>query len=640
MTKVVFIFLLIINSLFAQEKKNIVLQLNWLNQFQFAGYYVAKEKGFYKNVGLNVTINELKTKKELVNLVKEGKADFAVGRSSLLLNKINGDDIIAIAAIYQSSPLMLLTTDIENIKSIDDFKNKKIMITPDAEYTASITAMLHANNIKYNDLEVLTHSFNIDDLINKKTDLMASYISNEPVKLEQKGIRYNIFHPKNFGFDFYSDILFTSSKFIKENPTTTLDFYKATIKGWEYAFKNKIQTAQLIFDKYNTQNKTLLSLKKEADLLEKLAIDKNDKEIGTLDEKKLQSILDTFKVLGLTKSDLDFDDFIYEENNHKTLIFELSKEQQILVLMFIMFTLTIFLVILYSTKQIYNKRELLSSVLNSSDDLIFYKDKKLRYIGCNKVFEKFVELPKEVLMGKDDFEVFDKETANLFRTHDLNVLDKNKLLVNDEWLNIDGKLRLFQTKKMPFKYSSSSGIGILGVSRDITDLYEIQKKLEEQATIDDLTKTYNRKLFNERLVEKIEMYRRYDSIFCIAMLDIDDFKNINDTYGHDVGDKVLINICNIIKKHIRNTDMLFRVGGEEFVIIYPKNVLKEAYISTEHIRKMIEQSRILDNIKTTVSIGVTEVIENDDEDTIFKRADDLMYYSKNNGKNRTSRSIN
>jgi len=212
--KILFILFMLIASLYSNEKKNLTLQLSWLNQFQFAGYYIAKEKGFYKDVGLNVTLNELNNKIELVDMIKEEKADFAIGRSSLLLDKINGYDIVALGAIFQHSPLMLLTTN-EEIKTISDFKNKKIMITPDAEFTASIMAMLNSNGIYKEHVNMITHSFNIDDLINKKTDLMASYISNEPILLQEKGIKYKIFHPKNYGFDFYSDILFTSSKFIK-----------------------------------------------------------------------------------------------------------------------------------------------------------------------------------------------------------------------------------------------------------------------------------------------------------------------------------------------------------------------------------------------------------------------------------------
>ena len=208
--------------------------------------------------------------------------------------------------------------------------------------------------------------------------------------------------------------------------------------------------------------------------------------------------------------------------------------------------------------------------------------------------------------------------------------------VDNEYFELNNKMLIFQTKKRPFKYDAKTGIGILAVSRDLTDLFEIQKKLEEQATIDELTKAYNRKSFNERLDEKIEMFKRYESSFCMALIDIDDFKVVNDTYGHDVGDKVLVRVCEVIRNNIRNTDLLFRIGGEEFVILYPKTLINEAFLSVEQIRNLIKKENIIENHQITISTGLTQINKNDNEDSIFKRVDDLMYISKKNGKNRVT----
>ncbi|MBP7770255.1 MAG: ABC transporter substrate-binding protein [Aliarcobacter sp.] len=377
--KIFFIILFtLISNLYANEKTNISLQLNWLNQFQFAGFYMAKEKGFYKDVGLDVNITEFKNNTNLTELIINNKADFAIGRSSLIIDKIQGKNIVALAAMFQTSPLMLLTTN-ANIKTINDIKNKKIMITSDAEVTASITAMLNSNNIYLNDLIIKEHSFNIDDLINKEVDLLAAYISNEPILLEQKNIPYKIFHPKDFGFDFYDDLLFTSSDFIKQNPTTTKNFYEASIKGWEYAFKNKTQTAEIIFEKYNTQNKTLIQLIKEAEILEKLVIPQKNKNIGYLDENKLKKISQTFRVLGLTKNDLNVDSFIYEDNHNKKVIFEIDNDKKNLFIAFIIFIFIILFVTIYFLNKLHIRKELLSAVINTSDDLIFYKNNRLKY---------------------------------------------------------------------------------------------------------------------------------------------------------------------------------------------------------------------------------------------------------------------
>ena len=123
--KILFIItFIIINLLFSNEKTNISLQLSWLNQFQFAGYYVAKEKGFYKEVGLEVEINEFKDKTDLAQLVVSQKVDFAIGRSSLMIDRLKGNDIIALGAIFQNSPLVLISTkeDITQQSHIDSNK--------------------------------------------------------------------------------------------------------------------------------------------------------------------------------------------------------------------------------------------------------------------------------------------------------------------------------------------------------------------------------------------------------------------------------------------------------------------------------------------------------------------------------------
>lgn len=633
--KKLFILLIIVVFLKADEKTNISLQLNWLNQFQFAGYYVAKEKGFYEEVGLDVQINEFDSKIDNVELIKNEKVDFAIGRSSLLINKINGDDIVAIAAIFQDSPLMLLTTN-PQIKKIEDIKNKKVMITADALYTASIVAMLNANNIKQENYETINHSFNLNDLIEGKTDLMASYISNEPIILKEKNIPYKIFHPKDYDFNFYDDILFTSSKFIKENPKTTKKFYQATIRGWEYAFRNKTEAAEIIFKKYNTQNKSLINLIKEAEILEKLTTNKDGEKIGYLEKNKLEKTLQVFKILGLTKNSINLDSFIYEYNHENKIIYKIAHSHRDVIVVLVLFAFIIFMLTIYFLNKIHDKRKLLNEVINSCDDLIYYKDQKLKYIGCNEAFAKFAKISKDEIMGRDDFEIFDSEFASVFRDNDLKVLKTKQMSVDEEWLEFNNKMLLFQSKKRPFKYDSKTGIGILGVSRDITNLYEIQKKFEEQATVDELTKAYNRKYFNERLSEKIEMFKRYESEFCIALLDIDDFKVVNDSFGHDVGDIVLIKVCQIIKQNIRNTDILFRIGGEEFVILYPKTAINEAYFATEKIRNLIKNETIIENHKITISVGLSQIKHNDTEESILKRVDELMYLSKRSGKDKVT----
>ena len=122
------------------------------------------------------------------------------------------------------------------------------------------------------------------------------------------------------------------------------------------------------------------------------------------------------------------------------------------------------------------------------------------------------------------------------------------------------------------------------------------------------------------------------------MFDIDNIKSINDTYGHDVGDKVLIKLSELISTMVRENDYLFRVGGEEFVILLTDTNGESGLLFAEKIRKNIELK--LDTIEdrvVTISLGVTEVEANDTADSIYKRADDALYKSKESGRNKSTR---
>ena len=636
MKRILFILITLTTFLFSNNEKKITLQLNWLHQFQFAGYYMAKEKGFYNDLNLDVEINEYKSNTEIIKEIEMKRTDFAIGRSSLIIEKINGKDIVALAAIYQESPLMLLVKKDSNINSVKDLKNKKIMITPDAKYSASILAMFSANELTINDFIVETHSFDINDLISGKIDAMSSYLSNEPIILNDKKIEYKIFHPKDFGFDFYSDILFSSSEFIKNNPKVTKDFYNASLKGWKYAFENLAETAEVIHTKYNTQKKSYIHLVKEGEILKKLAYTQNN-EIGEFNENKLKNITNVFKLFGLINKDLNIKEFIFSENYPKTINFEISKREKNIIITLLILLFIVFCLIIYLLRKNSQTRKLLHTVINTTDDLIFYKNCKLQYIGCNKSFENVSGKKESEIIGKDDFELFEKNIAQIFREQDLAILNNDRLSTSDEWLKIDDKKLLFQTKKIPFKYKEKNKKGILGISRDITTLHKIQEKLKEQAYYDDLTKIFNRKAYNERIQEKFDMFNRYQIYFCIATYDIDDFKHINDTYGHDMGDKVLIEITNEIRNSIRKTDLLFRIGGEEFMIIFSKTLMQEAYEVVEKTRVDISNMSIIENEKITISIGITEVKKDDTPNLIYERADKLMYKSKKNGKNQTTR---
>ena len=171
------------------------------------------------------------------------------------------------------------------------------------------------------------------------------------------------------------------------------------------------------------------------------------------------------------------------------------------------------------------------------------------------------------------------------------------------------------------------------VSLTQEDHDKIQKRLEFLATVDELTGAFNVRKWKEMLNYEIEKTYRSANNLSIILFDIDFFKKINDTYGHQVGDQVLRKLVKIIQKIIRTTDSLYRIGGEEFVILCPNSNYHQAMTLAERIRKSIESTPFEKVNQVTISLGVTQLKKSDNSGEFVKRADQALYQSKQNGRN-------
>ena len=307
-------------SAYSKELKKVTLQLSWFDQFQFAGYYMAKEKGFYKDLGLDVTILPFKFGIDIPLEVSNENIDFAIGRETLLLERAKNRNIVALYALFQSTPLVLLSTKESNINTISDFSKKNIMTTIDDASEVSLKAMIRSHKVKLDDINFLKHSHNIQDLIDKKTDVISAYISKSPYELQKKNIEYNIFDPKKFGFDMYSDFLFTSENLIKKDIKTVQLFKEASLKGWKYAYSNIKESVDIIIDKYNAQNISKEALIYEAKELSKLSYF-NTLNLGEIKMDKIQRIYDLYNVMGLLPQKINIKDFVNPLNKTNNISF-------------------------------------------------------------------------------------------------------------------------------------------------------------------------------------------------------------------------------------------------------------------------------------------------------------------------------
>jgi len=317
---ILLVFVFCCNIVLAQdndvrELEKVSLQLQWKDQFQFAGYYMAKEKGFYKDAGFEVEIRKFDFKIDPVDSVNSKQATFATGRSSLISAYSKRKDIVAIAAIFQTSPLVFISKKSSGINTIKDFNGKRIAFA-DYDMHAGVYTMLKSQKMNFNNIKIIISKDKLKLFREGKVDIISVYDSNEAYILEKEGIKLNIFNPFDYGFDFYSDILFTHSQFAISNPKKVDDFKNASLKGWRYAFNHIDETVNFIYENYNAQNKTKDELRYEAEILKEHAY-KSNKNLGDINSHKIQRISDMYSFLGFLENKIAIKELIFQYDKLK-----------------------------------------------------------------------------------------------------------------------------------------------------------------------------------------------------------------------------------------------------------------------------------------------------------------------------------
>jgi diguanylate cyclase (GGDEF)-like protein len=173
----------------------------------------------------------------------------------------------------------------------------------------------------------------------------------------------------------------------------------------------------------------------------------------------------------------------------------------------------------------------------------------------------------------------------------------------------------------------------------VDELHSMTSSLEEQANIDKLTGIYNRDKFEESFSFLIKDSHKRDRKLSLLLFDIDHFKDINDTYGHQTGDSVLKELTELISANIKTSDVFARWGGEEFVILLPDTDLDGSYLFAEKLRKLVKAHDFTVIGRMSVSFGVGELTEYENKTTLFEKVDKALYQAKNKGRNRTQKAM-
>ena len=230
--------------------EKVELYLKWKHQFQFAGYYAALEKGFYKEAGLDVKIVERDIKWKAVDKVLARVRRYGISDSTIVLDYLADRPVVLVSSIFQHSPLVLITRKEDQLVSPIELKGKRVMYQKNTD-DAVFKVMFETAGISEDSIIHVPHNLNNDELINKEVDAISGYRTNQPYYFKSKGLDIMLIDPQNYGVDLYGDSLFTSRSEVDDGPTRVEAMRSATIKGWYYALNNIEEISQLIVDKYN-----------------------------------------------------------------------------------------------------------------------------------------------------------------------------------------------------------------------------------------------------------------------------------------------------------------------------------------------------------------------------------------------------
>lgn len=615
-----------INTVDAIELEPIILQLKWKHQFQFAGYYAAKEKGFYQDAGLDVTIIEAAPGIDAVQEVVAARAQFGVGTSELILNRYRGDEVVVLGVIFQHSPLSLITLSKSGIDHIHKLAGRNIMIEPGS---SELFAYLFQEGFTQKAFNLEHHSLDISDLLSGRIDAMSVYVTDELYLLSQQNESYNQFSPRMSGIDFYGDNFFTLATELEQHPQRVKAFREATLRGWRYAMQNQDEIAQLIYDRYSKRH-SLEHLQFEAksmhELMQPELIDP-----GYMNAGRWQHIAKTYYQLGLLPENFNVETMLYFPDSDR----DLKKLRTTLYYTAgILSLVTLFFLILFHFYRLALINEArLKTMFDHTPLSLIVLDNKNRIRSWNVEAEKTFLWRASDIIGKDISTIIPIEIRPGIEKILVDVHNEHSIVCSEN-INIkkDGTEILCEWLNAPFKDKYDRSSFIICMARDITEEKQLKQDLEKAAHYDNLTSIPNRALILNNLKQALMLASRQGNKLAILFLDLNGFKSVNDDLGHEVGDLLLITVAQRLPLAIRESDYIGRLGGDEFLIILQDiGSLENAQSIASHVMAATCQPCTIKNhpIAISVSIGISLYPDDAIEiNALIHNADVRMYQAK------------
>jgi PAS domain S-box-containing protein len=551
----------------AAALEQVTLQLKWMHQFQFAGYYAAVQQGYYREAGLNVTIVPATPGKDPVQEVLNGKADYGVGTSSLLLLRNAGKPVVALAVIFQHSPFILLTKELSTSQTVHSLVGKRLMLEPLSE---ELTAYLRKEGLPLEKMQMMEHSFNLKDLINGNVDAVSGYITTDPDDLNRAGFPFHAYTPRSAGIDFYGDNLFTTENELKNHPARAKAFREASLKGWHYALGHPDEIIELILSTYIPPGLRAdrAHLKYEAEEIRKL-IQPDLVEIGYMHSGRWRHIADTYNELGMLPKNIDLKKFMYDPHPQKNLtpfywvVAALLGSALLMVAARLKKTSQSLKSseeqVLERTAALLEAKLLSEQIIISAQEGVVVYDRDLRYQVWNPYMERLTDLPAADVLGSHPLKFFPfmQESGMIERLENMLIDGIPGAIDFPYFVPSTGVSGWASNMSAPLRDAQEKIIGIIATVRDITEkrlirreLLDKQKRLEDshceletqlvesQAIKEELTVTL------ESLQNSLSYNRGLIEANLDALLTIDSDGNITDV------NSATENVTGYVRQHL------------------------------------------------------------------------------------------